>query len=81
MLENLVGKYWELACGNARLLFSTLPNNLTLLLNCFCCGPTSDKSLGTLFILSPSKLAKEVLPISNVALLGYAAKTPGKYTL
>ena len=30
----------------------TLPYNLTELLNCFCSGPTSDKSLGTLFMLS-----------------------------
>ena len=30
----------------------TLPDNWTELLNCFCSGPTSAKSLGTLFILS-----------------------------
>ena len=41
-------------------VFSTLPNNCTELLNCFCCGPTSDKSLGTLFILSLNKTAFEI---------------------
>ena len=33
-------------------VFCTLPNNCTELLNCFWSGPTSAKSLGTLFILS-----------------------------
>ena len=51
-------------------MFSTLPNNCTELLNCFWSGPTSDKSLGTLFILSFIKTVCDVLPSSNVALSG-----------
>ena len=47
-------------------LFSTLPYNCTELLNCFCSGPTSDKSLGTLFMLSFINTIFAVLPSSPV---------------
>ena len=50
---------------NTSLVFSTLPNNLTELLNCLCSGPTSVKSLGILFILSFIKTVCEVLPSSK----------------
>ena len=36
----------------------TLPYNSTELLNCFWSGPTSVKSFGTLFILSPNIVIK-----------------------
>ena len=44
--------------------YSTLPNKLTEAENSSCSGPTSFKSLGTLFILSPSKTANATLPYS-----------------
>ena len=47
-------------------VFSILPNNLTELLNCFCSGPTSDKSLGILFILSLNNTVKAVKFVSSV---------------
>ena len=43
-------------------VFCTLPNNCTELLNCFWSGPTSAKSLGTLFMLSFIKTMLDVEP-------------------
>ena len=50
----------------AVVMFWTLPNNWTELLNCFWSGPTSVKSLGILFILSFIKTIWDVWPISRV---------------
>ena len=50
--------------------FSTLPCKLILLLNCLCSGPTSVRSLGTLFILSAIKTVWDVLPNSFVGSVG-----------
>ena len=47
-------------------VFSTLGNNWTELLNCFWSGPTSAKSLGTLFILSFIKTMFDVVPSGSV---------------
>ena len=47
-------------------VFCTLANNWTELLNCFWSGPTSSKSLGTLFILSFIKTIFEVDPKGSV---------------
>ena len=46
-------------------MFVTLPNSWTELLNCFWSGPTSDKSLGILFILSFIKTMLAVSPSSS----------------
>ena len=62
-------------------VFSTLPNNLTELLNCFWSGPTSDKSLGILFILSFNNVICEVTPTSKSFVIGYDVIAPGRYTL
>ena len=44
----------------------TLPNNLTLLPNSFCVGPTSCKFLGILLILSLYKTTWQVVDFSFV---------------
>ena len=48
----------------------TLPKSFTEAENSVCSGPTSFKSLGTLFILSPIKLANATLPRSVVIVTG-----------
>ena len=68
MSGNISGSYWleKVATPLEGWVFTTLPNNSTELLNCLCSGPTSDKSLGTLFILSFNKTTWDVLPSSLV---------------
>ena len=67
----MLGKNWWLlgtpgsvVGAAAVIIFSTLPNNCTELLYCFWSGPTSVKSLGTLFILSLNNTILEVLVVS-----------------
>ena len=66
MSVDMPGKY---CMFDVAVLF-TLPNNWTELLNCFWSGPTSDKSLGTLLILSLNKTILAVLLSSFVGKAG-----------
>ena len=62
--------------------FSTLPNNLTELLNWLWVGPTSDKSLGTLFMLSLYRGMYEVFNFRLPGILyGSPFKAPAVYIL
>ena len=63
----------------------TLPNKSTELLNCVCNGPTSFKSLGTLFILSFNNVINAVVFSGSgygpTVSPGYPLIIPGKYIL
>ena len=54
-------------------MFSLLVKSISL-------GPTSDKSLGILFTLSPSSVVKKLvfLSASWVVVIGYPLTNPGK---
>ena len=66
MSVDIPGKY----CTFDVVVLLTLPKSWTELLNCFWSGPTSDKSLGILFILSFIKTIFAVLFTSPVGKTG-----------